>query len=83
MIDIKSETKKLISENLEIKDDTANVLFDMGLLKEYNCRKVLIRNEYYYRCSHMSKTDLKIMIAEKYCVSLSTVEKYITIDKHS
>jgi hypothetical protein len=80
MIDIRQKTAQLVRENVNLPEDATQVLFDLGLLEMHTCRKVLIRNEYYRKCATRRKTDLKIYLAEKYCVSLSTINKYLALD---
>jgi hypothetical protein len=77
MMDIKTKTAELVKRNINIDEDTTRALFDIGLLEEHICRKVLIREEYHSKSAMKRKTELKIYLAEKYCVSMSTVEKYI------
>ena len=77
MIDIKTKVISLAQEKADIPPDAMEVLFDMGLLELHVCKKVLIREEYNQKAFTHKKTDLKIALSEKYCVSLSTVEKYL------
>jgi len=51
--------------------------FDVGLFRVDIARKVLIREEYRRKCSMESKTDLKWQLAEKYCLSVSSIEKIL------
>ena len=81
MINIRHKTIELATTKADIPADAVQALFDIGLLEEHVCRKVLIREEYAERCAVRNKTNLKITLAEKYCVSLSTVEKYLQGDR--
>ena len=78
MIDIRDRTGDYIKQNLYIEKATTEALFDVGLIREDLARRVLIRDEYQGRQSTKKKTELKIFLAEKWAVSLSTVEKIIT-----
>ncbi|MBA7523531.1 hypothetical protein ES705_15658 [subsurface metagenome] len=78
MINIKSRTANLVKQNLGLDESTTKALFDIGLLNEEICKKVLIREEYLASNQTRLKTEVKIHLAEKYCVSFSTVEKYIS-----
>jgi len=78
MIDIKVRTASLLKENIGISEDTTQALFDIGVLDEGTCRRVLVREEFLSKNQTLRKTELKIALAEKYCVSFSTVEKYIS-----
>lgn len=75
MISIKDKIVELAKQKADIPEDATRALFDIGLLEEHTCRKVLIREEYATKAVTKKKTNLKIALAEKYCVSLSTVEK--------
>ena len=77
MIDIKSKTAVLIKENLGLENDVTHALFDLGLLDEGICKRILIREEYLRKAPSKSKTDLKMFLADKYCVSFHTIEKYV------
>lgn len=77
MIDIKKKTAELMREDIDIPEETTQILFDIGLLEVHTCKKVLIRQEFRERSRWKTKTDLKMQLAEKYCVSMSTVEKYL------
>jgi hypothetical protein len=58
-------------------EPTVNSLFEFGVLTEQNCKRILIREEYAERTDIPQKQILKSYLADKYCVSLSTVEKYL------
>jgi hypothetical protein len=79
MVNIRKETALLIQENVNLSLDDALILFEIGLLQDHICKRILIRYEYFKKCSNGCKTQLKIKLADKYCVSMSTVEKYIVI----
>ena len=77
MIDIRDRTGDYIKHNLNIEKNATETLFDIGLIREDLARRVLIRDEYQAKCMRKRKTELKIHLAEKWAVSLSTVEKII------
>ena len=74
---IREGTARFMSENFGISSDTTEVLFDTGLFREDVARRVLIRDEYNQEARPGNKTDLKWELADKYCVSESTVEKIL------
>ena len=76
-MDIKSSTAKLIEKNYQLSAEVTFAMFDDGLLTENQCRKVLIRDEYINSSSKMMNMEIKESLADEFCVSLSTVEKYI------
>jgi hypothetical protein len=77
MIQIKVCTAKLLKDKFGIEKELTEILFDEGLLQEHKCRDVLIKEEYNLRVSHSGKQMLKSIIADRYCVSIETVEKII------
>ena len=79
MVNIRKETALLIQENVNLSLDDALILFEIGLLQDHICKRILIRYEYFKNYKHRCKTQLKIELANKYCVSMSTVAKYIVI----
>lgn len=78
MINIRDRTGDYVKANLNIEKATTETLFDIGLIREDLARRVLIRDEYQAKSRMKRKTELKIHLAEKWAVSLSTVEKIIT-----
>jgi len=78
-VKIRSETASLVKDKFGLSEATTGVLFDSGLFREDIARRMLIRLEYKRLCDQgrQSKTSLKIALSEKYCVSVSTVEKYL------
>lgn len=74
---IVNETAELMLNQYDIPEEVVITMFDDELLTEYQCRKVIIRNKYLELSSKLKLTEIKEMLAEKYCLSLSTVEKYI------
>lgn len=76
-MDIKSKTAALIEKNYQLSEQTTMAMFDDGLLTEHQCKKVLIRDEFVNSSAKMMNMELKESIADQFCVSLSTVEKYL------
>lgn len=75
---IRKGTARFMSENFGISTGTTEIMFDTGLLRVDVARKVLIRDEYQKKSNRMMKTILKIELADKYAVSESSVEKYVS-----
>ena len=76
-MDIKNQTAQLIEKNYQLPKEVTMSMFDDGLLTENQCRKVLIRDEFVNSSSKMMNMELKESLADEFCVSLSTVEKYL------
>ena len=76
-MNIQSETAELIKSQYAIPEDVTINLFLDELLTENQCRKILIRSEYLRTSSKLRLTEIKEMLADKYCLSLSTIEKYL------
>jgi hypothetical protein len=77
MINIKTETAKLLWENFKIEKSVTEELFDNGILHETTVLKVLIRNEYQRKIKPKRKTFLKSRLAQKYSVSNELVRKIV------
>jgi len=76
-MDIKNQTVTLIEKNYQLSAETVLSMFDDGLLTEHQCKKVLVRDEFINSSTKFENMNLKKSLADKYSVSLSTVEKYI------
>lgn len=76
-MNIKSGTAELIKRNYQLPAEVTMSMFDDGLLTEHQCRKVLIRDEFVNSSTKMMNMELKESLADEFCVSLSTVEKYL------
>ncbi|MCK5608071.1 hypothetical protein KAR91_39690 [Candidatus Pacearchaeota archaeon] len=76
-MDIKNQTADLIKKNYKLPEEVTMAMFDDGLLTEHQCKKVLIRDEFVNSSTRLGNMELKESIAEEFCVSLSTVEKYL------
>ena len=74
---IREGTARFMSENFGLAASTTEVMFDVELFREDVARKVLIRDEYQQRAGNGNQTELKWELAEKYAVSISTVEKIL------
>ena len=77
MINIKTETAKLLWENFQIEKSITQELFDSGILHETVVKKVLIRDEYFKKAMPKEKQRLKNKLADKYCVSVELIEKIV------
>lgn len=78
MIDIRHRTAVLLKRDFGIEMDVTELLFDCGLLREDLARRYCVRDDFNGRARTRMKTELKIALAEKYSLSLSTVEKIIS-----
>jgi hypothetical protein len=74
MIDIRSCTAKYLKENYEIEEPVTELLFEDGLIKVEDAKKVLIREEYNQKAVMGDRTNLKYKLADKYCVSFNLVK---------
>lgn len=79
MINIKSGTAKLMKEEFQIEEKVTQLLFEKGLIQEHDARKVLIKTEYERKVEPCGRQLLKEHIADRYCVSVATVEKIIAV----
>ena len=77
IINIKVSVKKLLKEKYNIDPEITDEMFKSGILKEYNCRDMLIRDEYMKKAKPREKSRIKNKLAEKYCVSFDTVRKIV------
>ena len=77
MINIKVATAKLLKDQFKIPESTTAILFDKGILNEPSMKKVLIREEYMQKVKEKGKQRLRGALSEKYCVSVSLVEKSV------
>ena len=76
-MDIRSKTVNLIMRRYAVPKAVAVAMFDDNLLTEHQSKKVLIRDEYLNSGEKLQLTQLKQELADKYFVSVSTVEKYV------
>lgn len=72
---IREETCRKLKEKFEINEELTIALFDNGLIDEGNARNFLIQEEYRDRIDDLPKIDTRLILADKYAVSYSTVEK--------
>lgn len=75
IINIKVSIKKLLEQNYQINPEITEQLFNEGILKEHICKKFLIKDEYKRKAQPKEKQRVRNMLAEKYCISVSSVEK--------
>jgi len=78
MIDVRVKAVVYMERNFDIQPSVTEAMFDTGILREDLMRRVIIRYEYNRRCTTRKKTELKLHLAEWWCLSLSTIEKIIT-----
>ena len=64
--------------NYGVPKEITMALFDDEVLTEHQCKKILIRDEYLRSSKKGKLTELKNNLADKYCVSTSSVEKYLS-----
>ena len=76
-MDIITQTADLIEKNYQLPKEVTIAMFDDGLLTEHQCKKVLIRDEFINSSTKFENMKLKKSLAERYSVSLSTIEKYL------
>lgn len=76
MIDIKKETAERLKDS--IPEKTVFQLFAIGLITEQSAKHFLIHNEFESSAPVRGhKTEIKEVIAEKYCVSYDLVQKIV------
>jgi hypothetical protein len=75
IINIKVSVKKLLKEKYNIDPELTDQMFNSGILKEHICRDVLIINEYKQKAQPKEKQKLRSQLAEKYCLSIKSIEK--------
>ncbi len=80
MIRIREGIAKLLKEEFQIEPNVTQLLFERGILNEKDCKKVLIRKDYETNVGPKEKQKTRNKIAEKYCVSVSLVEKIVQND---
>jgi len=79
MISIKARTADYLKDNRDVPPSTTMWMFDQKILDEHTCKKFLLVMDYQRMIkTGKTKTDVKIILSERYCVSYSTAEKYIT-----
>lgn len=77
MIDLREKTADLLLKDFDLPKNLTEAMFDLGLIDERAARAVLIREEYFRKINHRRKTDVKISLANRYCLSYSAVEKIV------
>lgn len=76
-MDIRTKTANMLIRRYNVPKEITMALFDDEILTEHQAKKILIRDEFLNKSTKLRVTELKISLAERFCVSLSTVEKYI------
>ena len=77
MTNIKAETAKLLRDEFNVDPNVTALLFDKGVLSIPACRDMLIKEEYRRKLQPKERNRLKTKLADKYCVSVSLVEKAV------
>ena len=77
IINIKVSVKKLLKEKYNIDPEITEEMFKNGILKEHNCKSMLLINEYNRRVKPKEGERLRHELAEKYCISERQVRKII------
>lgn len=75
---IRDETAQYVAENFAIPPEVTEVLFDVGLFREDLAKRVIIREQYFARSSSEKKSNVKEDLAQKFCTSVSTIEKIVS-----
>jgi ribosomal protein L23 len=75
MISITTETARLLQKDYGIQPEVTYELFRIGALTEQSCRNMLIKYEYFKNIEPKEKRRIKTKIADRYCVSVESVEK--------
>jgi len=77
MTNIKLEISKLLKESYGIDPTVSDRMFDDGILTYKACRDLLIKNEYQNKSEQKEKIRLRNKLADRYCVSVSLIEKIV------
>jgi hypothetical protein len=77
MINVKAETARLLRDEFNIDPNVTALLFDKGMLSFTACRNMLIQEEYRKKAQPKERQRVRGMLAEKYCISVSFLEKMI------
>jgi hypothetical protein len=76
MINVKKETAERLKEVVD--EDTTFQLFSIGLITEQSAKRFLIADDYKKsEAQRGSMSQVKGQIADRYCVSIETVHKYL------
>ena len=77
IINIKVSVKKLLKEKYNIDPGVTDEMFKCGILKESNCKPMLLIAEYKQKVKPKEGERLRFQLAEKYCISERQVRKII------
>ena len=77
-MDLRTKTASMIKRRYGIPKEITMAMFDDELLTEHQCKKILIRDEFLNASTKLKLTELKLSMADRYCVSFSTVDKYLS-----
>ena len=77
MINVKEDTASMLQEYFDIAPEITAALFEKGIIREPEMKKVLLKQEYQTKVKRNGKQVLRYELASKYCVSVSLVEKTV------
>lgn len=78
MINVRQKTAILLEEKMGIRPEQTKQMFEDNVLSENYCIRVLVAHEFKSMVRNgKSKTEAKILLSDRYCVSYRTVENYI------
>lgn len=78
MINIRVCTARILKDRFQIEEEVTEVLFTEGILQDHVCRNFLIKEEYFNKVDISGRQVLKNHLADRFCVSTSTIEKVIS-----
>ena len=67
----------MLKEHFDIAPEITAMLFEKGIIREPEMKKVLLKQEYQTKVKRNGKQVLRYELASKYCVSVSLVEKTV------
>lgn len=77
MIDVKNETAKRLKD--KVPEETVFELFSVGLITEGSAKRFLIADDFEKsNPKRGEKSTVKNKLADRYCVSADTVDKYLS-----
>jgi len=77
IINVRVSIKKLLKEKYNIAPEVTDQLFNSGMLSHTACRDMLIQQEYKQKARPKERQLVKYQIADRYCLSVSSVEQII------
>lgn len=77
MTNVRESTAKMLEEDFQVDPQITESLFDFGFLDVAACRNELIKREFHQIGKRETKTNAKLRLSDKYCVSYSLVDKAV------